>query len=160
LVLLRRPVFGNGAWQGVEVRRFELRDCTPLEDLVNHRRDRLQPFQRPLIRAVAERRLPRLRQSKLAEEHVAQRLWAADIELVPDLLVDGFLGAVDLHHHRLREFAQHFDIDRDSHALHLVEHRHQRQFHVAIERCLASLLQLLLELGTKAEQQVGILAGR
>ena len=103
----------------------------PLEQLVDHRVRRAELLEHGGVGRVAGLRLLALRQVELEEQDLLELLRAAEVELVPDVVVDLLLEPGDLGRELAFEHAERLAIERDADGLHPGEHRDQRQLDLA-----------------------------
>ena len=99
----------------------------------------------------------RLGQRQLVEQHVAELLGRADVELRPRQRVNLFGLGLAFAVEPLRHLGQNVAINLDSRVFHARQHRHQRQIYLFVNLLQATLFHLLAQNGAQSSRQIGAL---
>ena len=135
--------------QRLDVGAAQLGQLAPLEDAIDDRVGVDEALHLLGVGGVALRGLARFGQFELVEEHAAELLGRADVELVSGVLVNLRRDRLDFAVELLVEVFEDVGVERDAGQFHVDEDRDQRQFELAVE--LAQRV-VLIEFG---QQQVG-----
>ena len=99
-------------------------------------------------------------QAELFEQHVAELLGRADVELVADGAEDRLLDLGDAPREIPRQFGERGAVDLDPAALHRRDDRHERPFDRLVERGHLLAHQPRLQQHVEAQRRVGALGGK
>ena len=152
-------VGGHQGRQRVDVGRPQLRVDPPLEQLVDHRMGGAQVLQHRGVGRVARLGALALGQVELEEQDLLELLGAAEVELVPDVLVDLRLEPRDLRRELAREDVQRLEVERDAGRLHPGQDADQRQLQLAVQPVEAVIHEASLQRLAHGDGRQGLQTG-